>query len=59
MTARLDRVALLAVPGLGFLALVYALPLVLLLLKSLRTADGLSVSQYAAFFADDYNMGVL
>jgi putative spermidine/putrescine transport system permease protein len=59
MTSRVDRIALLAVPGLGFLALVYALPLVLLLLKSFRTADGLSLAEYAAFFADDYNMGVL
>lgn len=59
MSARVDRIALLAVPGLGFLALVYALPLLLLLLKSFRTADGLSVAEYAAFFADDYNMGVL
>lgn len=59
MTGRVDRIALLAVPGLGFLALVYALPLLLLLLKSFRTADGLSVAEYAAFFADDYNMGVL
>ena len=59
MTVRIDRVALLAVPGLGFMAVFYALPLVLLLMKSVRTADGLSLAEYGAFFADEYNMRVL
>lgn len=59
MSGRIDRVALLAVPGLGFLAVVYALPLALLLMKSVRTADGLSLAEYGAFFADEYNMRVL
>ncbi|MCD1619881.1 ABC transporter permease [Salipiger manganoxidans] len=59
MTARVDRIALLAVPGLAYLAVVYALPLLLLLAKSVRTPDGLSLAEYGAFFADDYNMGVL
>lgn len=57
---RVDRFALLAAPGLAYLAALYALPLVLLLLKSLRDADGaLSLAAYAAFFADDYNLTVL
>ena len=34
MTARVDRIALLAVPGLAYLAVVYALPLLMLLAKS-------------------------
>ncbi|MEB3418492.1 ABC transporter permease [Salipiger marinus] len=59
MTSRVDRIALLAVPGLAYLAVVYALPLLLLLAKSVRTPDGLSLAEYGAFFADDYNMGVL
>jgi putative spermidine/putrescine transport system permease protein len=59
MSGRVDRVALLALPGLGFLAVVYALPLLLLLVKSVRTADGFSLAEYGAFFADEYNMRVL
>ena len=59
MTGRVDRVALLALPGLGFLAVVYALPLLLLLVKSIRTADGFSLAEYGAFFADEYNVRVL
>ncbi len=59
MTARVDRIALLAVPGLAYLAVVYALPLLLLLAKSIQSADGLSLSEYRAFFADDYNMRVV
>lgn len=59
MTARVDRIALLAVPGLAYLAVIYALPLLMLLAKSIRTADGISFAEYGAFFADDYNMRVL
>ena len=59
MSARGDRIGLLAVPGLAYLALIYALPLVLLLAKSVQTAEGLSFSQYTAFFADEYNLRVL
>lgn len=59
MTARLDRISLLAVPALGFLAIVYALPLLMLLAKSVSTSGGLSLAEYRAFFADDYNMRVL
>ncbi len=59
MTARVDRVALLAVPGLAYLAVIYALPLLMLLAKSIRTADGVSFGEYAAFFSDEYNMRVL
>jgi putative spermidine/putrescine transport system permease protein len=57
---KLDRFALLAAPGLVYLAALYALPLILLLLKSLRDADGaFSLAAYAAFFADEFNMTVL
>jgi putative spermidine/putrescine transport system permease protein len=56
---RRERIGLLAVPGLSFLAVVYALPLVLLLLKSFQIDGQVSVAEYRAFFADDYNMNVL
>ncbi|MBE9637173.1 ABC transporter permease [Salipiger mangrovisoli] len=59
MSLRIDRITLLAVPALGFLAVVYALPLVLLLAKSVQTPEGVSLTEYRAFFADDYNMRVL
>lgn len=59
MMARLDRISLLAVPGLAYLAVIYALPLLLLLAKSFRTPDGISFAEYGAFFVDDYNIRVL
>lgn len=59
MMARGNRIALLAVPGLAFLAVVYALPLVLLLIKSLQAADGLTLVNYTEFFADEFNRTVL
>jgi len=59
MSGRVDRIAWLAVPGLAYLAAIYALPLMLLLAKSIRTPDGLSFAEYGAFFADDYTMRVL
>ncbi|WHZ34284.1 ABC transporter permease [Sagittula sp. MA-2] len=59
MTARVDRIALLAVPGLAYLAVIYALPLLMLLAKSVQTAEGFSLSEYRAFFADEYNLRVL
>lgn len=57
---RLDRFALLAAPGLVYLGLIYALPLALLLVRSLRDAEGaLSLASYVAFFADPFNMTIL
>lgn len=57
--ARVDRIAVLAVPGLAFLAIVYALPLVLLLFKSIQGADGLTLITYLDFFSDAFNRVVL
>ncbi|MDW3221524.1 MAG: ABC transporter permease [Paracoccaceae bacterium] len=59
MIARTNRIALLAVPGLAFLAVIYALPLLLLLIKSLRGVEGMTIVTYVEFFADSYNMTVL
>jgi len=58
--ATFDLIALLAAPGLLFLALIYALPLALLLFQSLRGADGsLGIANYVAFFSEPFNIGVL
>lgn len=55
-----NRIALLAAPGLAYLALLYALPLALLLAESLRDAEGaLSLASYVDFFDDPFNRGVL
>lgn len=56
---RLDRIGLLAVPGLAFLAVVYALPLILLLLKSFQIDGQFSIAEYRIFFTDEYNLNVL
>jgi putative spermidine/putrescine transport system permease protein len=59
MIARANRIGLLAVPGLAFLAVIYALPLLLLLFKSIQSANGLSLVTYIDFFTDDFNRVVL
>lgn len=59
MIARSNRIALLAVPGLSFLAVIYALPLVMLLFKSIQSADGLTLITYIDFFSDEFNRTVL
>ncbi|WP_424177098.1 ABC transporter permease [Yoonia sp. TsM2_T14_4] len=59
MIARSNRIALLAVPGLAFLAIIYALPLVMLLFKSIQGAEGLTLVTYIDFFRDEFNQTVL
>ncbi len=54
-----ERIGLLAVPGLGFLAVVYALPLLLLLLKSVQVDGQVSTEEYRAFFASEFDRVVL
>jgi putative spermidine/putrescine transport system permease protein len=59
-TAQRERIGLLVVPGLAFLCLIYALPLILLLLKSFRDAAGdLSLAGYIDIFSDPYQRDVL
>lgn len=59
MSARAERIGLLALPGLSFLAVVYALPLFMLLLKSFQIDGQFSLAEYITFFGDDYNLTVL
>jgi putative spermidine/putrescine transport system permease protein len=54
-----DNFALLALPGLLYLGALFALPLLILLVKSLIGADGkLSLGGYVAFFSDPFNLAV-
>ena len=59
MSTGAERIGLLVVPGLSFLAVIYALPLFLLLLKSFQIDGQFSIAEYITFFGDDFNMAVL
>ena len=59
MIGRSERIGLLALPGLSFLAVVFALPLVLLLLKSFQIDGQVSVEEYRLFFGDEFNRTAL
>jgi len=60
MTARMDRIGLLVLPGLAYLGLIYALPLFLLLLKSFRDAAGaLSVTEFVQIFNDPLQRSII
>lgn len=59
MRWRVDPFVLLAAPGLLYLAILFALPLALLLLQSFRDADGhFSIAGYIEFFSDPINLAV-
>ena len=53
------NIGLLALPGLSFLAIVFALPLLMLLFKSFQIDGQFSVEEYRLFFSDEYNLTVL
>jgi putative spermidine/putrescine transport system permease protein len=54
-----DPVALLAVPAVLYLTLVYALPLLSLFLRSVTGPTGLTLQPYAAFLSDPFNWRVI
>jgi putative spermidine/putrescine transport system permease protein len=57
---RIDRFAWLAAPALSYLALLYALPLGLLLFKSLSAAGQFpSIAGYVEFFEDSFHLKIL
>jgi putative spermidine/putrescine transport system permease protein len=56
---RIDPALLLVAPAAVYLAFVYALPLALLLGKSVWTPAGLSFSSFVAFFSDPFSFRVL
>lgn len=58
--SRPSRIAWLALPGAGYLLLVFALPLAVLLATSFQAADGaFSLAGYSAFFGDAFNATVV
>jgi putative spermidine/putrescine transport system permease protein len=54
-----DPIALLAVPAVVYVTLVYALPLAWLLAKSFTGPGGLTLAPYADFFSDFFNWRVI
>ena len=54
-----DPVIFLAVPAIAYLLLLYALPLLWLLMKSFLGPDGLTLRPYLEFFADPFNWRVV
>ena len=56
---RIDPVALLALPAVLYLVLVYALPLAALLGRSVSGAEGLTLQPFVGFFADPFNWRVI
>ncbi len=59
MKAWRDPVAWLAVPAVAYLMLLYALPLLWLLLKSVIGPSGLTLAPYAEFLGDAFNWRVV
>ena len=55
----LDAKALLVVPGLLFMLLAFALPVVLLVSESFVGAQGLTLEGYRKVLADDYYIGII
>lgn len=56
---RTDPLALLAMPGVAFLSVVFLLPLLLLLWSSIRGPEGFTVQGYVRLLGDAYYIGVI
>lgn len=54
-----EMIGLLAVPAVAYLTLVYALPLVWLLARSIIGPEGLTFQPYIDFFSETYNWSVI
>ena len=54
-----DPVLLLAAPALAYMAVVFALPVLVLILRSFSTATGPSISAYVSFLSDGFNWRVI
>jgi putative spermidine/putrescine transport system permease protein len=59
MRERMDPLALLALPATAYLIVAFAVPLVLLLVTSVVTPGGVTLSGYVKFFSDAYGWRVL
>ena len=56
---RPERVAWLALPGVAYLAIAFAMPLAGLLASSFAGPDGLTLAGYRQFFGEEYNYTIL
>jgi putative spermidine/putrescine transport system permease protein len=56
---RVDPLSLLVLPGLAFMTVAFALPLLLLLVGSLRSEAGFSLAGYVRLLGDPYYLGVI
>lgn len=56
---RLDPLALLAVPATVYMAIAFAIPLLLLLVSSVLGENGFTLENYAAFFNDPYSLTLI
>ncbi|HEV8311237.1 MAG TPA: ABC transporter permease [Methylomirabilota bacterium] len=56
---RFDPMSLLAVPGTAYLFVAFGVPLGLLLLSSVYSADGFSLANYVRFFRDPFSWTVM
>ncbi len=56
---RADPLALLALPGVAFLGVVFLLPLLLMLWSSVRGAEGFSLAGFGRVLGDPYYIGVI
>jgi putative spermidine/putrescine transport system permease protein len=59
LTRRIDPLALLALPAVGYLLLVYALPLLLLLSRSFIGPDGFTLDLFTTFLTDPFSFRVI
>jgi putative spermidine/putrescine transport system permease protein len=55
----LDPLSFLALPGGVYLGLAFAVPLALLLVRSIQGADGFTLASYGRFLSDPYNLAVI
>jgi putative spermidine/putrescine transport system permease protein len=56
---RFDGVALLALPAVVYMLVVFALPVLVLMVRSFTGPEGLTLSGYAAFLGDGFNWRVI
>ncbi|MGE3652116.1 MAG: ABC transporter permease [Reyranellaceae bacterium] len=56
---RFDPVLLLAVPAVAYLALIYGVPLLMLLGRSVLSDGSLSLAPFVKFFGDEFNWAVI
>jgi putative spermidine/putrescine transport system permease protein len=59
MMRRIEGVGLLSAPAIAYCALLFALPLLVLLSDSFRNANGWTLANYGNFFGSIYNWGVI